>query len=157
MTLEGTYELKALPDRVWEALNDSGVLAQCTPGCKQMVLASDGSYDVLLEVGVAGIKGRYTGKITITDRVPGSQFRMTVTGNGSTGFIRAEGVIQLKGLDGRTVIEYSGQVQVGGPIAGVGQRVMGGVSKLMVRQFFQALEKAVVKTEDSPKATGDIS
>ena len=71
MNLQGTYQMKVTKDRVWEALNDPEVLRQCTPGCWQMAPAEDGSYDVLMEVGIAAVKGRYTGKIRISDRIPG--------------------------------------------------------------------------------------
>ena len=143
MKLQGTYQMKVTKDRVWEALNDPKVLRQCTPGCQQMVPAEDDSYDVLMEVGIAAVKGRYTGKIRISDRIPGTQYKLAVTGKGSVGFLSAEGVIRLEEQGEETRIEYSGQAQVGGPVAGVGQRIMGSVTKQLVRQFFQCLEKAV--------------
>ena len=150
MNLKGTHRFKAKQDRVWESLNDPEVLRQCTPGCQQMTPAADGSndsYDVLMEVGIAAVKGRYTGTIRITDRIPGTQYKLAVTGTGSVGFLNAEGVIRLEALGEETLIEYSGQVQVGGLIAGVGQRIMGGVAKQMAKQFFQCLEKTVLKPQ----------
>ena len=150
MNLKGTHRFKAKQDRVWESLNDPEVLRQCTPGCRQMTPAADGSndsYDVLMEVGIAAVKGRYTGTIRITDRVPGTQYKLAVTGTGSVGFLNAEGVIRLEALGEETLIEYSGQAQVGGLIAGVGQRIMGGVAKQLVGQFFQCLEKNVLKPQ----------
>ena len=150
MNLKGTHRFKAKQDRVWESLNDPEVLRQCTPGCRQMTPAADGSndsYDVLMEVGIAAVKGRYTGTIRITDRVPGTQYKLAVTGTGSVGFLNAEGVIRLETLGEETLIEYSGQAQVGGLIAGVGQRIMGGVAKQLVGQFFQCLEKNVLKPQ----------
>ena len=109
--------MKVVKDRVWSALNDPEVLRQCTPGCRQMVLAEDGSYDVYMEVGIAAVKGRYTGKIRISDRIPGTQYKLAVTGNGSDGFLSAEGVIRLQELGEETRIAYSGQAQVGEPVA----------------------------------------
>ncbi len=150
MNLKGTHRMKAKRERVWVFLNDPEVLRQCSPGCQQMTPAADGSndsYDVLMEVGIGAVKGRYTGKIQITDRIPGTQYKLAVTGNGSAGFLSAEGVIRLEEVGEETLIEYSGQAQVGGLIAGVGQRIMAGVAKQMVGQFFQCLEKAVLKPQ----------
>ena len=144
MNLKGTYQIKASPERVWKALNDPGVLRQCMPGCKQMAPAPDGSYDVQMEVGIAAVKGRYTGKIQIADAIPGSQYKLTVTGKGTAGFLNAEGWVQLRAVQDETRIEYSGQAQVGGLIASVGQRLMEGVAKQLVGQFFRCLESAVV-------------
>lgn len=147
MNLKGSQKVGAPRDRVWEALNDPDVLRQCTPGCQQMVLSEDGSYDVVMEVGIAAVKGRYTGKIKMTDRIPGSQYKLAVNGSGSAGFMNAEGLIQLKELGDETMIEYSGQAHVGGLIAGVGQRIVEGVAKHLVGQFFKCFERAVLKSQ----------
>ena len=71
MNLSGIYKLKASRDQVWEAPNNAEVLRQCTPGCKKMIPVGEDSYDVLMEVGIAAIKGRYTGKVEIRDRIRG--------------------------------------------------------------------------------------
>ncbi len=147
MNLEGTHRMKAKRERVWAFLNDPEVLRQCSPGCQQMIPAADNSYDVLMEIGIGAVKGRYTGKIQITDRIPGTQYKIAVTGNGSAGFLSAEGVIRLEEVGEETLIEYSGQAQVGGLIAGVGQRIMAGVAKQLVGQFFQCLEKALLQSQ----------
>jgi len=151
MKLTGTYKLKASRNRIWEALNDPEVLRQCTPGCKRLAPVADDppntSYEVLMEIGVASVKGTYTGKIQIADRIPGSQYKLIVTGNGNSGFVRAEGVVQLQDDGEDTLIDYFGQAQVGGTIAGVGQRVIEGIAKLLVGQFFKCFETAVLKSQ----------
>ncbi|MBI4442046.1 MAG: carbon monoxide dehydrogenase subunit G [Acidobacteria bacterium] len=147
MDLKGTHHVKAPRDRVWAVLNDPAVIQQCTPGCKRMEPSADGSFDVLLEVGIAAIKGQYSGKIRITDAVPPNQYKLAVSGNGSTGFVHAEGLIQLQVAGEETLIEYSGKAQVGGLIAGVGQRVVEGVAKYLVGQFFQSLDSALASSE----------
>ena len=160
MNVKGNYRVKAPRQQVWEALNRPDLLRRCTPGCKQLEAGEDGAFDVLLEVGIGSVKGRYVGKIQITDRVPGSRYKLAVSGNGTTGILNAEGVIELEDADGDTLIEYSGQARVGGPIAGVGQRVMDGVSKLLVGQFFRCFEKAMLEERavptDPSAAQGEI-
>ena len=147
MKLSGTSNLKAPRDKVWAALNDPDILRLCIPGCTQIVLAPDDatsiSYDVLMEAGIGAIKGSYTGKIRIYDAVPGTQCRMTLTGNGNTGFVKAEGLVHLRDVGDETALDYSGQAQVGGLIASVGQRVIESAAKLIVGQFFKSFEAAV--------------
>jgi carbon monoxide dehydrogenase subunit G len=48
-------------------------------------------------------------------------------------------VISLSDIEGGTRVTYSADVQVGGLIAGVGQRMLGGVSKMMADQFFNKM------------------
>ena len=54
-------------------------------------------------------------------------------------FVRGEAVITLTDTPGGTRVSYSADVQVGGLIAGVGQRMLGGVSKMMADQFFNRM------------------
>ena len=164
MNLTGTCQLKAARERVWDALNDPEILRRCTPGCKEFAPTGENSYAVLLEVGVGSVKGRYKGKIEITNRVPGREYRLAVQGTGNTGFVNADGVIQLNQEGDETRIEYSGQARVGGPIAGVGQRVMEGAAKFLVGQFFKCFEAAILRNPagaesgfnpDGAKSSGD--
>jgi len=104
---------------------------------------AEGAYDTVLEIGIGAIKGRFSGKIEITDQVAGSQYKLAVSASGSAGFLNAEGVVDLKATGAETLIEYSGHARVGGPIAGVGQRMVDGVAKRLVGQFFQCFAEAI--------------
>ena len=61
---------------------------------------------------------------------------MAMEGSGSPGFVRGDAGMELSDIDGGTRVSYSADVQVGGLIASVGQRMLGGVSKLLLDQFF---------------------
>jgi carbon monoxide dehydrogenase subunit G len=145
MNIKGAYKLKASPDQVWKALNDPEVLRSCTPGCKQMISTGEDSFDVVIEIGIASIKGRYTGQIKISDRVPNSQYKLAVSGTGTAGFMNATGSIQVREQENETLIEYVGEAHVGG----LGQRVMEGVAKLLVGQFFECLGKTIHKSREN--------
>ena len=62
-----------------------------------------------------------------------------IVGTILSGFIRSETVITLSDQDGGTRVSYSSDVQVGGLIASVGQRMLGGVSKMMADKFFNRM------------------
>jgi carbon monoxide dehydrogenase subunit G len=53
--------------------------------------------------------------------------------------VRGDTLITLSDIEGGTRVSYSADVQVGGLIAGVGQRLLGGVSKMMADKFFSAM------------------
>jgi carbon monoxide dehydrogenase subunit G len=89
-----------------------------------------------MKVGVAAVKGTFEGKVRLGDKRPPESYRMAVEGSGGPGFVRGEATITLAEIEGGTRVSYSADVQVGGLIAGVGQRMLGGVSKMMTDQFF---------------------
>lgn len=143
MRLEGTYTLDAPRDRVWELLNDPHVLARCTPGMKQLEPAEGDTYKATMEVGVGPVKGTFQGKVEVAERRAPEQITLRVQGGGSAGMVRAEGTITLREVDGRTVLSYTGEAQVSGLIASVGQRMIGSVAKMLADQFFSNLIKEV--------------
>lgn len=159
MKLEGKYKLNASRPELWKALNDPEVLRACTPGCKQMVANGVDAFDVVIEIGIASVKGRYKGHIAIRDRIPNQQYRLEVSGSGTAGFMNASGVIQLSEAGEATAVEYAVEAHVGGLAAGLGQRVMEGAAKLLVGQFFNCLGTAVHSHQaarsdaDSPSST----
>jgi len=85
---------------------------------------------------VAAIKGTFEGKVKLSDLEPPNRYRMAVEGSGGPGFVRGDAGMQLSDVDGGTKVSYDADVQVGGLIASVGQRMLGGVTKMMLDQFF---------------------
>jgi len=144
MKLHGSHRVQAPREQVWEALNHPDVLRRATPGCKRLTVNEQGGYDTELEVGVGAIKGRFNGKIEIKDRLPGSRYELVVSATGSTGFLNAEGIVDLIAEGDATRIKYTGHAEIGGPIAGVGQRIADSVAKRLVAQFFQTFEKIML-------------
>lgn len=143
MKLEGTYTVPASRETVWQHLMNPESLGRALPGCEKMEPNPDGSFQAELKVGIAAVKGTYHGRVEILDVVPPERYRMKVEGKGTGGFLKGEGTLALSGDARETVITYSGEAQVGGIIAGVGQRLMLGAAKQIVNQFFEALARQI--------------
>ena len=77
----------------------------------------------------------------LLDKKPPESYRLAAEGSGGPGFVRADTVITLTDIEGGTRVSYSADVQIGGLIAGVGQRMLGGVSKMMADQFFNKMSE----------------
>jgi carbon monoxide dehydrogenase subunit G len=146
MKIEGTHELHASPQRVFETLIDPIVLQRCIPGCERLERSGENSYSATLRAGVGSIKGVFTGSVRLEDVQPPRHFRMIVEGKGQPGFVKGAGDLDIEAHDGVTIVSYKGEIQVGGTIAGVGQRMLQGAVKMMASQFFTAIE-AEAKTE----------
>jgi hypothetical protein len=136
MKLEGSYDVKAPRDKVWNAFLDPATLQKAIPGCEKLELIGPDEYKATLKIGVAAVKGTFEGKVRLLDKKPSESYRLAAEGSGGPGFVRSDTVITLSDGEGGTRVSYSADVQVGGLIAGVGQRMLGGVSKMMADQFF---------------------
>lgn len=147
MKIEGNYDLRAPRDRVWQALLDPAQLSQALPGCENLEAIGPDEYKATLKVGVAAVKGTFHGKVRLSDIEPPTRYKMAVEGSGGPGFVRGEAAMELSDLDGGTRVTYHADVQVGGLIAGVGQRMLGGVAKMMLDQFFSRVAEQI---EGSP-------
>jgi carbon monoxide dehydrogenase subunit G len=136
MKIEGSADIPAPREKVWAAFLDPNILAQALPGCEKLEAVGPNEYKATMKVGVAAIKGTFEGKVKLSDLEPPNRYRMAVEGSGGPGFVRGEAGMQMSDVDGGTKVSYDADVQVGGLIASVGQRMLGGVTKMMLDQFF---------------------
>jgi hypothetical protein len=141
MKLEATYEIPAPRQKVWDAFLDPALLQQAIPGCERLEAIGPDEFKATLKVGVGAVKGTFEGKVKLTDKNPPHSYRMAVEGSGGPGFVRGEAAITLGDTPTGTRVAYNADVQVGGLIAGVGQRMLGGVSKMMADQFFNRMSE----------------
>jgi uncharacterized protein len=141
MKLEGSHDIPVPRERVWNAFQDPETLRQAIPGCEKLEAVAQDEYRATLKVGVAAVKGTFEGKVRLFDKTPPNSYRMAVEGSGGPGFIRGETQISLSDAEGGTRVSYVADVQIGGLIAGVGQRMLGGVSKMMADQFFNRMSQ----------------
>src|SRR3954469_17599891 len=140
MEIAGTYTFNAPTDRVWALLMDPAVLASCIPGCDRFERDGEDRYNVTLTVGLAAITGTYSGTVVLTDQIPHASYRLTVEGQGRPGFVKGSSAITLRAEGATTAVDVTATVQTGGPIARGGQRLIGGVAKMMLDRFFACLQ-----------------
>ena len=140
MDITGSYTFNAPPDRVWNLLMDPAVIASCIPGCDKLEPVGEDSFRASLTVALAAITGSYEGTVQITDKVPHESYRLTVQGQGKPGFVKGNAVIALRPDGATTMVDVKGTVETGGPIARLGQRLIGNVSKMMQDRFFACLQ-----------------
>jgi uncharacterized protein len=140
MKIEGQFAFDGItPLAVWNFLTDVNCIAQCLPGCEKLERTGEGSYDLQMRFGVGAISGVFSGSIHLHDLQPTSQYQMTVNGSGAPGFVKGEGTIQLGTQEPGTQLRYFGDVSAGGPIASLGQRMIGAAARMVIDQFFKCV------------------
>ena len=139
MKISGSYALPLSQERAYQIMQDPKVLAQAIPGCEELEKTGENEYRMKMKMVLASLSGVFDGKVKITDQMPPSSFRLVIEGSGRPGFVKGDGLLKLSAVDTGTEVSYEGDAQVGGTIAAVGQRLLDGTAKIMIRRFFEKL------------------
>lgn len=141
MEIAGEYTFDAPRKLVWEALLDPNVLGSVMPGGKGFAQTAENQFSGVLEVKVGPVQGTFQGQIKLSDIIAPEHYQIEVDGKGATGFVKATGQLQLEARDQQTSMTYSGQAQVGGRIASVGQRLVESAARSIIRQSLDGLNE----------------
>lgn len=140
MRLQATYTLPVPRQRLWALLFSAEDLRACLPGCERLTQVAPDTFEVTLTVGVAAVKGTYTGRLQIVDQEPPARCRLRLEGTGSPGFVRGEASVVLTEDGAGTTLAIDVDAQVGGVIASVGQRMLTGVARMLLADFVKRVE-----------------
>lgn len=141
MEIQGSHQFKAPLEAVWQALMDPTVLAKALPGGDQLEQVGENDYKAAMNVRVGPVQGRFEGKVTLTNVVSLQGYHMQVSGQGAPGFLSGAGTLSLAANTEGTLLTYSGDVQIGGRIAAVGQRLIDSTARSIIRQGFRTLDE----------------
>jgi carbon monoxide dehydrogenase subunit G len=142
MIVEGTYPLPGAPAVIWDLLMDPDVLAKAMPGTKHLVRVTPDRYEGVMRIGIGPITAaEFELVIALTEVLPPHSYAMQIDGKGRAGFTRGSAKVELAPDGAGTVMHYSADLQVGGKIAAVGQRLLDSVSRLLTRQGLEALNR----------------
>jgi carbon monoxide dehydrogenase subunit G len=135
MKIEGQYKFDGPRELLWELVRDPDVLASCLPGTQSLRQVGEHEYEGEIGVRVGPITGTFEGRLSVTNEVPPASCTLTVEGKGKVGFLKGVGNIDMtEEGEGKTLMKYTGEVQIGGKVAGVGQRMVDSVSRGMIEQ-----------------------
>lgn len=153
MKVSGSNSIPAERERLYHLLQDPEVLARCMPGCKALVKIAEDTYQMQMSLSLASIGGLFDGTIRIADQSPPDSFRLIVEARGKIGFMKGNGLLKLTPNGSSTEVSYDGDVNAGGTIAAVGQRLMDTTAKVMIKRFFSCLSESVIGDQGAEKAT----
>ena len=145
MEMTGEYRIPASRQKVWEALNDPGVLRVAIPGCESIEKLSDTEMAARVSARVGPVAAKFSGKVTLSDLDPPNGYRISGEGTGgAAGFAKGGATVKLADDDaGGTVLSYQVDAQVGGKLAQIGSRLIDGVARKMADDFFGRFSAAV--------------
>ncbi|MFI5314203.1 MAG: CoxG family protein [Myxococcota bacterium] len=141
MRLEGRQIVDLPQQAVFERLNDPRVLRACTPGLEKLDARDADHFDAVLEVKLPAITGRFEGTLEVLERRPVDHLKLRLQGKGAVGLVDGEVTLDVASVDEGSSVQYVAEVQIGGQIARLGQRMLSGVTREMAGQFFAAFER----------------
>jgi hypothetical protein len=117
------------------------------PGCEGLDRVAENEYTMRMKMMLASISGQFSGKVKISDANPPTSFRLLVEGSGKIGFMKGDGLLTLSPEGEGTSVKFDGDVQVGGTIASVGQRLMDTTARMLIKKFFDKLAAEASQSE----------
>ncbi len=142
MRIDATYGLPAGRAEVWSRLLQADALRACIPGCQSLEASGPDRWDAKLSIGAGPIRGTYTGTVAIVDQAEPDSLTLEVDGKGLPGFVKGKALITLVENGTGTTVTVGADAQVGGTVAAVGQRMLTGVARMLMDQFFACLGRA---------------
>ena len=136
MKINGTYLVHLPQERAYALLQDPEILAKCMPGCDRLDKVAENEYEMKMKMAIASMSGLFDGRVKLADQQPPNSFRLLVEGKGKIGFLKGDGLLKVEPGDETTNVIYEGDVQIGGTMAAVGQRLLDTTSKMMIKRFF---------------------
>jgi carbon monoxide dehydrogenase subunit G len=150
MTMAGQVDLLAPRATVWAKLNDPAVLKACIPGCEQLDMVSETEFVAVATNKIGPVKASFKGRVRLSEIQPLEGYRISGEGDGGlAGFAKGGASVKLTDKDSGTVLSYDVQVQIGGKIAQLGQRLINSTAKKLADEFFNRFAEAM-KKEGAP-------
>ncbi|WP_448581419.1 CoxG family protein [Thermaurantiacus sp.] len=153
MEFEGKARIAAPKAKVWEALNDPAVLAQCIDGVESLETDGENRFKGSLDAKVGPVRARFSGTVSLTDLDPPNRYVLVGEGKGGVaGFAKGSAEVRLDDAeDGGTLLSYTARSQVGGKLAQLGTRLVEGAAKGYADTFFQNFKRIV----EEPQIMGE--
>lgn len=136
MKIEGSENLKSEVTLVWEALEGTEAYKACLPAITKLDEVSPNRREATIDLKLPAISGGFEGSIDVLERDEHQRIKLCIEGAGKPGVINGTAEIFLTLTEGGTKVTYIADVQVGGQIARLGQRMIGAAAKEMAAEFF---------------------
>jgi len=144
MELAGTNVIAAQRAKVWAKLNDADTLRACIPGCTELTGSPETGFEATVVQKVGPVKATFKGAVSLSNVVPGESYKISGEGKGGVaGFAKGGADVSLRDVEGGTELTYKVEALVGGKLAQLGNRIIGGFARKMADQFFEKFQENV--------------
>jgi len=140
MKFEGSYDIGANRKKVWEFIIDPNKVGQCLPDLKALEVQAEDRFIAIIHVGIGLVKADLNCQLRIVEKTAPSHARLKGSGSGSGSSVDLDSLIDLTETATGTRINYRTNVNVGGVLVGLGQRMMENATAKMVDEVFRCVK-----------------
>lgn len=142
MELNGEQLIIAFIPEVWKGLNDIEVLKKSIPGCEEISRISPDEIHAKVMFKIGPVRARFSGKLLLSDVIPDQSCSMAFEGSGgAAGFAKGRSRVELKAVEGGTLVSYTTEASIGGKLGQIGGRLISASAKKIADDFFQCFAK----------------
>ncbi|PZA07933.1 MULTISPECIES: carbon monoxide dehydrogenase subunit G [unclassified Meiothermus] len=143
LTYTGQETIPLPLDQVWAFINDPHKVASCLPDVQSVEVHDPTHLDVTVRVGVGPVRGNFKFKIELQPDPADHRMGVKISGGGLGSVVDLLASARLKEEGGNTVLDWSGEAVMRGPIAAVGGRVLDAQAQKLIGQTFANVKTAV--------------
>jgi hypothetical protein len=142
---DGTVNIEASREKVWEFLTDPNLVSQCAPGLKSVeVIEPDKKFRAVAGVGFGSVKVTFETDVEWVEVDAPNYARMKAHGKAPGSGVDISSTMKLSaGPDGSTKMQWSADIVVVGTIASMASRLMGSVTRRLTADFFNCVKDKI--------------
>lgn len=133
--------MNAPREKVWEFVIDPNKIGKCLPDLKSLEVGPNNTFTAIARVGIGFMKGDFKFQLAIVEQNAPSHAKLKGTGSGAGSSVSMDTSIDLAEAGGGTNLTYKADVEIGGTLASVGQRVIGGTTEKTITQVFECVKR----------------
>jgi hypothetical protein len=144
MQMNDEIQIAAPREKVFEKLNDAGVLKACIPGCETLEKVSESEMKATVMAKVGPVRSRFNGTVRLSDVNPPESYTISGEGRGgAAGFAKGAANVHLVESGEGTLLRYDVKADVGGKLAQLGSRLIDATARSYAKDFFNAFKSEV--------------
>ena len=148
MELKGKRTIETDTVTLWNMLMDIEILPKIVPGISKLEKVGENTYKSTLEVKFGPVSGEFTGDMQMEDINHQRSFTLKAQQHNKIGTVNSVMKIELMPISGNvTEVTFGGEVTISGLMNMMGQKVLGGVTDMLTKQFFANLDHEIAKQQ----------
>ena len=146
MELKGNRNVGTDTVTLWNMLMDVEILPKIVPGISKLEKTGENTYKSTLEVKFGPVSGEFTGDMQMEDIRHQKTFTLKAQQHNKIGTVNSAMKIDLIPIsDNETEVAFGGEITISGLMSMMGQKVLGGVTDMLTKQFFTNLDHEIAK------------